>query len=179
MNNLEEEIKTLFKDFESLRLPHKLNKYRQYHQQIKSLRSLSAKLNPKESSTYSGQLDELEKRLDASVICAINQCAICSQCNDTNSLRGGRRILFTRSRSMAPTYGRVDLFTVQETKQENIKMTNNGKAENESIVKKNTNPFLNKDGETPETNVVNKTSEQPTDYKYKGMEQMTTKKIDF
>lgn len=166
MSNLEQEVATLFKDFESLRLPHKLNRYRQYQQQLKTLRLLATKLNAKEAAAFDGRLAELEKRLDASVICAISQCAICSQCNDTNNLRSGRSALFTRSRSMAPSYGRANSVLAAEPKIEDVKtITNETIIERQPLAKKNSADAVNG---------VDKTSEQLTDHNYKGKRHIST-----
>ncbi|KAH9527143.1 hypothetical protein DERF_001184 [Dermatophagoides farinae] len=82
--NVQKEIDLLTNEWKTLRLPHKLKQYRQYEKCLERLKLMASSSSSSAESKESliEQINQLYIKLDKSVICGVDQCFICGNCND-------------------------------------------------------------------------------------------------
>ena len=128
---IEHQIAKLASELEQLRLPHKLNQYRAYEKKLLSIKKLAQSDN---NQSFDTQLDQLQSRLDNSVLCGVSQCFLCG--SSQNVPVSGHTPVYSRSvsarfsterskpdthngiRSALPKYGKQISYHVTSTKEE-------------------------------------------------------------
>ena len=95
--SVQRQIDQLSQQLSTLRLPHKLNQYRVYEKQLRLLRQSTSN-----QSEIENVLDQLQTKLDKSVICGVTQCFICGP-ESNNQPSGSVQPAYLRSSSASST----------------------------------------------------------------------------